>query len=137
MTKIFFCIHNAIGLSPGKLSKYMYLTLCNGQCVYKHTRGHLWIDIVNNHWSECHINNKSVKNLTSLNWIFACWIVLKTNRKLHRPSHRAPSMCQHYRALDWVQSIELEAPKRNRARPWHLNGQLINVEYGKMWQAVV
>lgn len=31
----------AIDSSPEKLSQYMYSTLCNGQGVYKHTRGHL------------------------------------------------------------------------------------------------
>lgn len=31
----------AIDSSPEKLSQYMYSTLCNGQYVYKHSRGHL------------------------------------------------------------------------------------------------
>lgn len=31
----------AIDSSPEKLSQYMYSTLCNGQGVYKHSRGHL------------------------------------------------------------------------------------------------
>lgn len=33
--------YNAIDSSPENLSQYMYSTLCNGQGVYKHTRGHL------------------------------------------------------------------------------------------------
>lgn len=39
----FFCMNSqyAIDSSPEKLSQYMYSTLCNGQGVYKHTRGHL------------------------------------------------------------------------------------------------
>lgn len=34
----------AIDSSPENLSQYMYSTLCNGQYVYKHSRGHLQID---------------------------------------------------------------------------------------------
>lgn len=82
-------------------------------------------DTANNHWTECPINIKSLKNLTSVNWIFAYRILIKnTKQKPDRPSHKPPSMCQLFGVLDWVQSIELEAPKRNRARPWHLIGQL-------------
>lgn len=67
-----------------------------------------------------------------MNWIFAYRILIKnTKQKPDRPSHKPPSICQLFGVLDWVQSIELEAPKRNRARPWHLIAQLINMEYGK------
>lgn len=41
--RFFFCMNSqyAIDSSPEKLSQYMYSTLCNGQGVYKHSRGHL------------------------------------------------------------------------------------------------
>lgn len=38
---VFLYSHYAIDSSPENLSQYMYSTLCNGQGVYKHTRGHL------------------------------------------------------------------------------------------------
>lgn len=39
--RFFLYSQYAIDSSPENLSQYMYSTLCNGQGVYKHTRGHL------------------------------------------------------------------------------------------------
>lgn len=140
MTKIFFCIHNMLLIQVQKTYHNTCTQLCVMAKVFTNTPEVTYrlILIVNNHWTECPIYIKSLKNLTSVNWIFAYRILIKnTKQKPDRPSHKPPSMCQLFGVLDWVQSIELEAPKRNRARPWHLIGQLINMEYGKMWQAVV